>query len=149
MAESVELHGFTELYERLNNADAKRIKPSLRTSLRAGGKVVLAEARSKTPVAEHLSKAMVNKGYAPGDLRKSLRVRATPGRARGTVGVSVVTSESGNMFKGKQFYGGMVHYGTKRMKAQPWLREAFDATKSSVLAAIQKGLVAVLEKLGV
>jgi HK97 gp10 family phage protein len=148
-AESVEVQGLDKLYDRLMTADAKKIKPVLRKGLRFAAKGLLAEARSRTPVAGKLSSYMVGRGYAPGDLRQSLQVRAAPGRNRGTVGVAVVTSGELHMFKGKTFYGGMVHYGTKFQDPQPWIREAFDAMKSRMLGDIQAGLTKELDRLGV
>lgn len=146
--ESVELHGFKEFYDRLMTADEKKIKPALRTSMRAAAKVVLSEARKRTPIAKDLHAAALASGKRPGDLKRSLKVRALRSK-KGSVGVSVLTGESESMFKGKTYYGGFVHYGTKRQEAYPWIRYAFDATKDKMLSAIRTALIKACIKLGV
>lgn len=136
--ESVQLEGFRELYDRIMTAEPRRIKPALRTALRGGAKAVLAEAKSRVPVKT-------------GALKKSHKVKATPKIRKGSVSISVLTSKSGHMFKGDQYYGGIIHYGSQKrnIKPRPWLRESFDATKSQALAAIKAALSSALAKLGV
>lgn len=71
----------------------------MRKATRAAAKHVLELARQFVPVDE-------------GDLEASLTVRAMKGRRRrGTVGASVLTREG--MFRGDEFYGGFVEFGTR------------------------------------
>lgn len=130
---AIRVEGLRQLHDKLNTLDRKRIKPTLRKALRAGAKLVLADARKRTPVRS-------------GNLRKSLRIRATPGKRKGTVSVSVITGNSSNMFTGTTYYGGMVHFGTKHQKAQPWLEEAFKSKQMQALQGIIRKLKLELDK---
>lgn len=130
--ESVRVEGFKELFEKLNQLEPKRVKPAVRKALRAGARLVLTEARTRVPVRT-------------GALKKSMKVRGIKLK-RGMVGIAVHTG-AGHMFMGDQYYGGMVHYGTEKQKAQPWLRESFEATKDEIIKAIATSIRTTLETL--
>ena len=66
-----------------------------------------------------------------GKLEKSLVVRAMK-RSRVKVGHVVQTRDG--FFKGYEFYGGFQEFGTKRMKADPFLRPAVYANDLQIRA---------------
>lgn len=75
-------------------------KLSRQATRRAAKNIVLPEAKARVPVDT-------------GDLEDSLTVRAIP-RSRSRIGHMVATRDG--FFKGDQFYGGMIEFGTKERK---------------------------------
>lgn len=75
---------------------------------RAAQNIILPEAKDRVPVDS-------------GDLEDSLVARAMK-RSRTRFGWEVRTREG--FFKGEQYYGGFQEFGTKTMRAQPFLRPA-------------------------
>lgn len=103
-----------ELFEKHLPSEAKK---ALRTASREGAKVVARAAKAKVP-------------KDTGTLRRSIRVRSIK-RSRVKVGSRVITGEG--FFKGETFYGGFVEFGTKYMKARPFLRPAADENREKVI----------------
>jgi HK97 gp10 family phage protein len=90
--------GFEELDKALGEFPAKVQKAMARKGTRKAAKdIVLPDAINRVPVDT-------------GDLEESLTVR-TIKRSRGKIGHMVTTKEG--FFKGDQFYGAMVEFGTK------------------------------------
>lgn len=132
------LDGFKELFDDLQKVPEKA-KQILRASLRDGCKVIASAAKQLVPIAieSDLSEYSKKKGYKPGDLKRSITVRATPGRRRGTIAMSVVTGGTSGMFSGRTWYGGVTEYGSRYQKPQRWLQSAFDDNHEVVLEAIK------------
>ena len=138
---SIKLIGGKELDRKLKALPRKVAKKILRQALRAGAKIILAQAKANAPVAT-------------GQLKKSLKVRAMKRTRKGTVGFKVQT-KAGD-FKGDEFYGSFLEYGFRRGKrpgkgaeytreivpAQPFMRPAFDSKKDEAVAVISKELSA-------
>ncbi len=87
--------------------------------------------RAAKPVADCAKK------YAPvktGALRDSIKVKALKRsrKNKGRVGVRVVTSDSDNLFQGKQYYGGFLEFGTAYIEPRPFLGRARDEMRPTV-----------------
>ncbi|MDK1104035.1 MAG: HK97 gp10 family phage protein [Actinomycetota bacterium] len=118
--------GLEELLKALGSLPKKVARQAIRKPLREGAKIVLAEAKRNVP-----------KGKT-GNLKRSLKVRAGK-RKKGTISIRVVTSEG--WFKGDTFYGAFVEYGTHKMEARNYVRNAYNTTKDRVRKLIERGIV--------
>lgn len=117
MAKSVEITGDKELDALFRAFPSKVRRRLLRGALAKAAAVVLAEAKLLVPVRTGL-------------LKRSLKVGAgRPRRYLVTRGVQT----QGGLFRGKTFYGGMQEFGTKRMRAHPFLRPALDSQRVRVV----------------
>lgn len=128
----IKMTGFKKLDRQLRKLPGPMAKKALRKGLRAGAKIIQAEAKVRVP-------------KVTGALRKSIRVRAARKR-RGTVGVTVTTGQKDNAFVGDTYYGGMVEFGTSRMTARPFMQPAFDAKKQQALDVIRRVTGVEIEK---
>lgn len=98
----VKVSGLKELDAALKELPNNVAKKHLRTALRAGAKIVQAEAKRLAPVET-------------GALKKSIKVRARKRSRRGGVGIIVTTGNKDSLFKGDQFYGGAIEWGWKKV----------------------------------
>ncbi len=93
---SVIITGNKSLNRMLQGLASNQARAFHRKALRNAAKVVLQEAKARTPVAS-------------GALRSSLTVKAIK-RTRKGIGVRI-TQRSGNEFMGREFYGGFLEFG--------------------------------------
>ncbi len=127
MASGMTMKGGRELLNTLTRLQGPETKKVLRKVLRAGAKPVQLKAKATVPINT-------------GALRKSIRVKAGKRTRKKEMSVWVGTGDQDNMFTGKTFYGGMVEYGTQNMAAQPFMRPAWDTTKTRTQRIIAVGL---------
>lgn len=116
------------VFSELNKGLQNRV---LSYATREAARPVLAKAKSLVPVRT-------------GNLRRSLAIRAMKRTRRRKYIRGVLVTTRDGMFKGEQFYGGFVEFGTKRARAKPFLRPAVDAEAGRARLifrhAIQEGL---------
>lgn len=128
--------GLEELDAAMRELPKKIARQGIRKPLRAGAKVVLAEAKRNAP-----------RGVT-GNLRRSLKVRAGK-RKKGIISMRVTTSEG--WFKGDEFYAGFVEFGTKERRhrsgrsvgavtARKFVRKAYLATKDRVSTQLKSDI---------
>ena len=169
MADSVKVtvNGIDELKKALAALPGKLRRRVLVKALRAGAKVVLAEARANVPVL-----AVENPYRTKGLLKKRLTVRTSKeSRQAGNVGVFVNVrpaagakfrnvgkiagvrfrvkrkeSERGAKSKLDPYYWRFVEFGTKKMTARPFLRPAAEKLPEA-LAAFEREAVPAIEAL--
>ena len=81
-----------------------------------------------------------------GALRRSLKIRALKRSRKNkhTVGVRVVTGE--DFFKGEQFYGAFLEFGTALISARPFLRPAHDRNKGTVKSIFQQQIRKIISE---
>lgn len=99
-------------------------KKIAKAAVRAGANVILKEARARVP-------------QDSGTLRKSLRLVARSKRVGNAV-VSVVT-RSGKKWNSRgmnAWYAGLVEFGTKFKRAQPFMRPALDSKSNDAIKAM-------------
>lgn len=153
--ESVQVDGFSELNDLLLMLPLAIEKKLLRGALRAGQKVILAEARMHCPVDEPPQQFKQKYGSYAGALRDSLRISTRLDKRNGQI---VSTLRAGDK---KSFYARWVEFPTARhiirahngkaltwggahatwvlhpgTKGNPFMRNAFDAKYQEALTAV-------------
>lgn len=121
---SLHVAGLNELLTRLRDAKGNQeAKNALRTGLRAGAKRILSAVKAYAPVDT-------------GALEESLKVRAIKRsrKNKDSVGVTIGTRASDNLFVGETFYAGMQEWGTVKMPPNPFMRPGFDASKDDAIS---------------
>ncbi len=91
--------GDDELNRRLDALGGTKAKEMIRKASRPALKPVLSQARATVP-------------SRTGAYKRSLKIRSIA-RSRAWVGSRVTTNGSGNLFKGKTFYGAFLEFGWK------------------------------------
>lgn len=117
---TVDVEGVEELTAKLSRLAAKADDGQLRAALLAGAKPIENAAVAKAPVDT-------------GTLRRS--IHSETGGIDGGVVVRVGTNVE---------YAIHQEFGTSRMRAQPYLRPAFDANKGNALREIKRALEAMV-----
>jgi HK97 gp10 family phage protein len=116
---SFRLDGQEDLVKKFHalNDIVKSVK--IRTALRAGGLVIMNDAKARAPVLT-------------GNLRRSITMEDGPGEFEINIGTDVV-------------YAPFQEFGTSRMAARPYLRPAFDENTAQVEREIAEALWDLLE----
>jgi HK97 gp10 family phage protein len=78
------------------------------------------------------------------NMAKSLAAVRT-GYMRDSVFHDIVESDLGFIFGAKADYAGFVEFGTRRSRAQPFIRPALDANQTRLVDAILKGVMNAFE----
>lgn len=124
-----EIKGDVALHRKLKRLERKLQVKHVRASLRQAAKPILQAARSKAPRKTGFL------GSA-----KGLRLTSVRRRDKGLITVAVHASASIYKKLGRPFYTLAVEYGTKRMKAQAFLRPAAEAGRSQAVGIYQREL---------
>lgn len=101
---NINMTGGEELFKALQDLPVKLEKNIMRGAMRAGAKLMLADAKAKCPVSPPSGTASKKYGAKEGELRDSLRISG--GAKNGKVYAFV---KAGNF---KAYYAHMVEYGT-------------------------------------
>ena len=135
---NVVVTGHKELDATLATVEPKIQKKVVRKGLREAGKLIQAAAKG------NLGR---NGNVESGELQKGIRVRAMK-RSRSRIGVQVVTTERKVADKsGNRFGGGQLEVGSKRQRAQPFLRPAGYDNKDSITQKVVASVKSVLAEL--
>jgi len=118
--------------------DKKLANGAFRKGLRTGAKRIAKDARPLAPVHQGPYPAH-RKDRKPGTLKKSIKVRAMK-RSRKGVGIRV-----SDYYAGIAYYGAFQEYGTKRQKAKPYLRPAFDKNKAAAVNDLKQEIKTAVE----
>jgi HK97 gp10 family phage protein len=123
-----EITGIAELDATLNEMEKRTMRKHVARAVRTVAKKVLAEAKMLVPVDE-------------GELKKSLKIRRAKRsrKLKNQVVDQVFTGEG--FFKGDQYYGGFVEYGTVKMSARPFLRPAVYSQKYTANITFRQAVV--------
>lgn len=124
------VEGVKRLEKTLQKLPAKLARRAFRKPMREHAKTILKQAKANCPVDS-------------GALRKALKVKSIK-RSRVRQGVIVVADE--RWFVGDVFYGGMIEFGTEKMRAQHFVERAYDQHKDSVLRNIERDILANIER---
>jgi HK97 gp10 family phage protein len=106
--------GFKEIDDKLKGLEKKVQKKVTRQAMRKGLKPVLSEARANAPVDT-------------GELRKGIKIKSGKGSRR-QITMNVQTTDP-------NYVGKFLEFGTRKMKAHPFMRPAYD-TKGDQATAI-------------
>jgi len=118
--------------------DKKLANGAFRKGLRKGAKRIATASRAAAPIHDGPYPAS-RQDRKPGTLRKTIKVRSMK-RSRKGVGVRV-----SDYYTGAGYYGAFQEYGTKRQKAQPYLRPAFDKNKDAAVNDLKQEIKAAVE----
>jgi HK97 gp10 family phage protein len=125
MSVTIEIEGLKEVQNSLKllgkKVGSKAEKSVTMKALRAGGKPILKEAKSRAP-----------KGRK-GRLRRSLAIKNTKGRLEVQIGARRGKSREDRL---GAWYAHMVEFGTINMSARPFLRPAVDAKSGEAVAVL-------------
>lgn len=147
----VKVEGLRELDKALRMLPAE-IKTGglIMRALRAGARLVAAEARRRAPVANPSSEAVLSGRRKSGALRAGITTQFSR-REELTVEMRVrnrgyIFAEAGkrasSAAEGNPNYWWLVEFGTSKMPAQPFMRPAFESKKQAALAEIIRHLKA-------
>ncbi len=119
MVASITISGDKQLEKKLSTLEPKIGRKVVRKSLRVGAKIIQKAIKAEVPKRSRT-------------LEKAVKVRVAKGNRKRTYAVMATTGERGNMFAGKTFYGGFVHFGHKVGKRGNQARGAVDTRVKSV-----------------
>lgn len=144
---TVQVHGLEELERALMQLPEEVSGKALQTAVNAAGRLIKQETQDRAPVgtvSHWIGRKSKNKRAEPGNLRKYIRMQ----RLRNSkFSAAVAITWSGNAF-----YGKFLEFGTRYMKAQPFIRPAFDARSNDAVELLKKRLAlrinAAAKKLG-
>jgi HK97 gp10 family phage protein len=157
MAITTEVRGLKELMAGLNALPANLSKNAAFQALNAAARTVRDEAKRRAPVLKGVAR-----GRKPGTLRAAIRAsrsrRSKPGQGWHEVIVRVkpLTGRQRAAFRkaggtrgadnpADPYYWWWVEFGTQKMAARPFLRPAFESTRSQQLEALRRRLRARIE----
>jgi HK97 gp10 family phage protein len=123
--------GVADVDRKLQRLASKEAKKVIRKATRPALKPVLQEARGTAPVKT-------------GNLRRNIKIRALP-RSRRFFGSRVTSGAGRNANSGDGFYGAFLEFGTTRIKARNFMKNAANRKKTQALniykAELRKGLL--------
>jgi HK97 gp10 family phage protein len=119
------IEGAKQLDKKLIALGPRIAKKVVRQAIRPAAKGIQRTAQANAPVDT-------------GALKKSIKVRALK-RSRTRIGITVATNSSDNLFKGKEFYGGLLEFGFRRGKRTNAIKQA--QKKGKVLESDNRPLV--------
>lgn len=132
---SVNISGAREIEAVLRDLPERVARNAVKSSLMAGGAVVVKELKATAPVGpdpggkSRKTASGGSKNY--GKLRDNIR--------RGTIHVTGASLAIG-VGIGRAFWGMFQEFGTSRMPAHPWFRRAWEKSKVGALDAIGRAL---------
>ena len=127
---------FGGIEEKLSQLGPKLARKALRKAVSKVGDMWITEMKARVPVGP------------TGDLRESIdkrvttRISGAESSARVAVGPSYDKSQKGvgDSSQKPGVYGMFVEFGTKRSKAEPWMRPTFDATADKAVQLLADAL---------
>ena len=144
--ETFKIEGLAELGKTLRELPKRVARNGLRVSVYAGAKVVRDEARARAPKAEQ---PLGPNQPPPGTLKRSVIMKHIPELSSLTRQTFFVTVRHGKKYRkqGKNgnlsqdaWYWRFVEFGTRKMRAQPFLRPALEAKRREAGQAMKDRL---------
>lgn len=147
----VRVEGLRELSDRLEKLDKKVAGQVVRKAAITGARLIRDEAKNRVPVDT-------------GVLKQNIVIKRFRTRGKGNVryGIGLVSSKAvysntktnrkkgrvgKSYYQDKAFYGHMVEFGTRKMKARPFLRPAFESQKEKAVDVVKNTLKQEIDKL--
>jgi|SRR4051812_48089350 HK97 gp10 family phage protein len=127
MAVTVQVEGLAALNAALENLETKMVNKYLRAAAKEASSTFVEHAQRLAPV---LKKPV--RGRTPGALKRSIIAKVSITKRKGLV-VKIGPAKA-------VFYARHVEFGTNKMKAQPYMRPAWDGEKSRALTAFADSL---------
>lgn len=133
---SVKIEGLEQLQRALKELPRKLAGQVLGQATKAGAELVVAAARQRAPKKSHLVEKNISVQKGRGSL---------PERALYEVGVKKTRTKRGKR-NWSPFYWRFLEFGTKKMRARPFMVPAWEATQREALETITNNLKQGLEK---
>ena len=149
--ELVKVEGLAELAKALRELPDRVAKNGLRVSVYAGAKVIRDEARLRAPKA---TESLGPNQPPPGTLKRSVIMKHIPELSSLTRQTFFVTVRHGKKYRnqGKKgnlsqdaWYWRFVEFGTRKMRASPFLRPALEAKRRDAVQAMKERLAERVE----
>lgn len=135
-----ELEGVAELTAKLSQLGKKVQGKALRIAVREAMKPALKRAEALIPVGKVAHKTYRGRLVAPGFAKRNIRIRTRLSRDKEKA--TAILGVNREAFYAVQF----VELGTSKMAAQPWLRPAFESTRSQQQSALAAALKKQIDK---
>lgn len=139
MPSAIEVTGVEQLLKVLQQFPPKLQKQAVRPAARDGAKMVLAKAKEFAPV--DVSGKFKGRQLEGGThLRDTLKVRANPGRKRGTIEFRIFTGtrkELGIPNDEKGYYPFALEYGSLAHQPIKFMEPAYHHTKEAVIETVR------------
>lgn len=144
--EKVHIDGLAELASALRELPVRIQKNGLRVSVYAAAKVIRDEARIRAPVA---TQSLGPNQPPPGTLRRSIIMKHIPELSSLTRQTFFVAVRHGKKYstQGKRgnlsqdaWYWRFLEFGTRKMRARPFMRPALEAKRREAVDAIKERL---------
>lgn len=144
--ERFKVDGLAELAKALRELPDRVAKNGLRVSVYAGAKVIRDEARMRAPKA---AEVLGPNQPPPGTLKRSVIMKQIPELSSLTRQTFFVTVRHGKKYRkqGKKgnlsqdaWYWRFVEFGTRKMRARPFLRTALEAKRREAVQAMKDRL---------
>lgn len=144
--ETFKIEGLAELGKALRELPERVARNGLRVSVYAGAKVVRDEARARAPKA---AQSLGPNQPLPGTLKRSVIMKHIPELSSLTRQTFFVTVRHGKKYRkqGKKgnlsqdaWYWRFVEFGTRKMRARPFLRPALEAKRREAGQAMKDRL---------
>jgi HK97 gp10 family phage protein len=144
--ETFKIEGLAELGKALRELPERVARNGLRVSVYAGAKVVRDEARARAPKA---AQSLGPNQPPPGTLKRSVIMKHIPELSSLTRQTFFVTVRHGKKYRkqGKKgnlsqdaWYWRFVEFGTRKMRARPFLRPALEARRREAGQAMKDRL---------
>ncbi len=144
--ETFKIEGLAELGKALRELPERVARNGLRVSVYAGAKVVRDEARARAPMA---AQSLGPNQPPPGTLKRSVIMKHIPELSSLTRQTFFVTVRHGKKYRkqGKKgnlsqdaWYWRFVEFGTRKMRARPFLRPALEAKRREAGQAMKDRL---------
>jgi len=144
--ETFKIEGLAELGKALRELPERVARNGLRVSVYAGAKVVRDEARARAPKA---AQSLGPNQPPPGTLKRSVNMKHIPELSSLTRQTFFVTVRHGKKYRkqGKKgnlsqdaWYWRFVEFGTRKMRARPFLRPALEAKRREAGQAMKDRL---------
>lgn len=144
--ETFKIEGLAELGKALRELPERVARNGLRVSVYAGAKVVRDEARARAPKA---AQSLGSNQPPPGTLKRSVIMKHIPELSSLTRQTFFVTVRHGKKYRkqGKKgnlsqdaWYWRFVEFGTRKMRARPFLRPALEAKRREAGQAMKDRL---------
>lgn len=142
------IEGFAELHKKIKQLPDKVKKREVLKILGQVANPTVKAARTQAPVSKKPHVQAGKRTYKviqPGNLKKSIgKIRGKRGSAKVNAVLYVGPRSKGRKHDG--WYGAMVHGGTKKQTANPFMDRAYNQTKGQVTADAEKKIAKYIDK---
>lgn len=145
----VKVAGLRQLGEAMKSMSADMRGKVGRAAANAGAQVIKKKAIALAPISDKPHQLGVRKGeiVQPGNLRKNIIVKRLPDTEKSLSHQYIIGVRHGSGKAGKDaFYWKFLEFGTAKMAARPFMRPAFESSKTEAVDKIKSTLKQRIDK---